>query len=35
MAFKFKLLTDKIREKMFDFIKPVYKKILDFDVTEK
>ena len=32
MAFEFKLSTDEIREKMFGFIKPVYKKILDFDV---
>lgn len=32
MAFEFKLLTDEIREKMFDFIKPVYKATVDFEV---
>lgn len=32
MAFEFILSTDEIREKMFDFIKPVYKGTVDFDV---
>lgn len=32
MAFEFKLSTDEIREIMFDFIKPVYKKTWDFEV---
>lgn len=32
MAFEFNLSTVEIREIMFDFIKPVYKKILDFEV---
>ncbi len=32
MAFEFKLSTDEIREKMFDFIKPVYKNTYDFEV---
>ncbi len=31
MAFEFKLSTDEIREKMFDFIKPVYKNTWDFE----
>lgn len=31
MPFEFKLSTAEIREKMFDFIKPVYKKTLDFE----
>jgi hypothetical protein len=31
MAFEFKLSTDEIREKMFGFIKPVYKKTFDFE----
>ncbi len=31
MAFEFKLSTDEIREKMFDFIKPVYKETWDFE----
>lgn len=30
--FEFKLSTDEIRNKMFDFIKPVYKNTWDFDV---
>ena len=34
MAFEFKLSTDKIREQMFDFIKPVYKDIWDSDVSD-
>ena len=32
MAFEFKLSTDEIREKMFNFIKPVYKNTWDFEV---
>lgn len=32
MAFEFKLSTDEIRKKMFDFIKPVYKNTYDFEV---
>ena len=32
MAFEFKLSTDEIRKKMFDFIKPVYKNTWDFEV---
>lgn len=32
MAFEFILSTDEIREKMFDFINPVYKGTVDFDV---
>lgn len=32
MAFKFQTSTDKIREKMFNFIKPVYKDTLDSEV---
>jgi len=32
MAFEFKLSTDEIRGKMFDFIKPVYKNTWDFEV---
>lgn len=32
MAFEFKLSTDEIREKMFDFIKPVYKNVWDSEV---
>ena len=32
MAFEFKLSTDEIRKKMFDFIKPVYKDTWDFEV---
>ena len=32
MAFEFKLSTDEIREKMFDFIKPVYKETMDSEV---
>lgn len=32
MAFEFILSTDEIREKMFDFIKPVYKETFDLDV---
>lgn len=32
MAFKFQLSTDEIREKMFCFIKPVYKNTYDFEV---
>ncbi len=32
MSFEFKLSTDKIRKKMFDYIKPVYKNTWDFDV---
>ncbi|MCM1228144.1 MAG: hypothetical protein NC320_12120 [Clostridium sp.] len=32
MAFEFKLSTDEIREKMFGFIKPVYKNTYDFEV---
>lgn len=32
MAFEFHLSTDAIRERMFDFIKPVYKNTYDFDV---
>ncbi len=31
MAFEFRLSTDEIREKMFDFIKPVYKSTWDFE----
>lgn len=33
MAFEFKLSNDEIRNKMFDFIKPVYKNTWDFDVS--
>lgn len=33
MAFEFKLSTDEIREKMFGFIKPVYKNTWDFEVS--
>ena len=32
MAFKFQTSTDEIREKMFCFIKPVYKNTYDFEV---
>lgn len=32
MAFEFILSNDEIREKMFDFIKPIYKNTWDFDV---
>lgn len=32
MAFEFILSTNEIREKMFDFINPVYKGTVDFDV---
>ena len=32
MAFEFKLSTDEIREKMFDFMKPVYKGTMDTEV---
>lgn len=32
MAFQFKLTTGEIREKMFSFIKPVYKNTWDFEV---
>lgn len=33
MAFQFTLSTDDIREKMFDFIKPIYKNTWDFEVS--
>lgn len=32
MAFDFMIATDEIREKMYGFLKPVYKDTLDFDV---
>ncbi|MBQ3566648.1 MAG: hypothetical protein IJA12_05660 [Oscillospiraceae bacterium] len=32
MAFEFKLSTDEIRKKMFNFIKPIYKNTWDLDV---